>query len=162
VPAAMALRAQSLPQPFWKKGLHSPANFQNFLCWSIYYATDAELADCESLFSIEHRSAFGIYNPLGMHFPSGRTTLEVRWCNTEGCTRCNGLQGGWQWNWVGPWTPQSCHPQPGEPVAVTWANGRRPWPLGNLRGPAKGTHPGDYGLQARQEPPPGYLNLAAP
>ncbi len=149
-PISRAMAAQSLPPPFWKDCLHSPANFQNFLCWSIYYATDAELADCELLYSIEHRSAFGSNHPLGMHFPSRRNTLDLRWCDTAGCTRCTSLKGGWKWNWVGPWTPRSCHPQPGEPVAVTWANGQLPWPMGNMRGPGK-----DSGLQALRAPPTG-------
>ncbi len=50
LPPATLPNVQSLPPPFWKDRLHSPASFQNFLCWSIYYATDAELADCELLY----------------------------------------------------------------------------------------------------------------
>ena len=142
------------PLPFWKDQLHAPANYQNFLCWACYYATGAELADCELLFSIEHRNNFSGSCPLAGNFPSGRKTLDVRECEDLDCVRCNTLQGGWKWNWVGPWTPESCHHPTGGLVSLTRENGRRPWPKGNLRGPGL-----DTGLTARPEVPLSLIHI---
>ncbi len=118
------------PLPFWKDQLYAPGNYQNFLCWACYYSTDQELADCELLFSIEHRSRFSTACPLAGNFPSGRRTLDVQRCDKQDCHRCDTLQGGWKWNWVGPWTPRSCHHQKDEPLSSTKAKGELPWPQG--------------------------------